>query len=112
MESARFGPNSLVGINDKRNMGVVHKRSTDDIILEGTPFKGDFLEEVRHSLAQLRRLIRQEIEDCAWQCPVHDRVSADNDCEECNDALDMNVIINNVLKIPSLNENENTKSPV
>lgn len=88
-------------------MGVVHKRYVDDKITDAIFSRRDYrdditLSDVHTGMQELRDTIRDEIEACRWVCPIHEKLSTNNDCEECDDALNMNVIINNVLAISTL----------
>lgn len=57
---------------------------------------------IQDALSLLREAIKKDIEDSRWYCPIHERLSSDNDCLECDDALSMNIIINNMLNMKSL----------
>lgn len=89
-------------------MGVVHPTTNRDRITRKA------FEECRdaetptnligHAIAITQAMVRKDIEDSRWYCPVHELLSSSNDCEECDDAMDMNVIINNLLSMKALDE--------
>lgn len=90
-------------------MGVVHHKTIDQTVIDEVLAKKDDREcptsgDILNALQILRKRVRKQIEECRWGCPIHGHISTSNDCEECDDALDMNVIVNNILNIQTLQD--------
>lgn len=63
-------------------------------------------EAVSLALAEYRSVVRGMISDSVWHCFIHeDMYSTVQDCSECQEAKEVNVILRNLLQANCLNEN-------
>lgn len=87
-------------------MGVIYNRTTAEEITQKVLSKRDPDAHVEDLLLEaldlMKNEVRGDIESCAFTCAIHPNTSLHNDCEECDDAIEMNVIIDTVLKVKSL----------
>lgn len=92
-------------------MGVPATYTTDELILRDImPHDKREHELMLIAMGMLRRKVIEDIDAQAWQCAVHDVRQRDN-CTECDDAADINMIINRILTdTPSLQHHDPVES--
>lgn len=59
-------------------------------------------DRVHHALETLRQMIRKQIKDSRWSCTAHDPLLSSSDCEDCSEAREVNVIVDNILGLSTI----------
>lgn len=84
-------------------MGAVPPSTIEQKIVNQLNLHGD-RDVVCAAVRRYREVVRQTITDSLWQCYIHD--VTERGCEECKDAREVNIIIENILKLHCLNDYE------
>jgi len=49
------------------------------------------------ALKDQKKEIIKTIDESFWQCPIHEKLQMDGSCKECNQCLEVNVILNDII---------------
>ena len=54
---------------------------------------------VASAVSNREKEIAEEVKESFWECPVHGEPNPPTDCRDCNECLEVNVVLSNVLQI-------------
>lgn len=85
-------------------MGTVKIYTTAEKVVQktGHSIGSDIGRTIEEAVAMTQALIVEDIKNSMWSCPIHGEPDYQNDCIECTDCLEVNVIINNILACNTL----------
>ena len=91
-----------VSLRNEWNLALL--RYAEKVGTEGAPesrrrIVADISQAIATAVSNREKEIAEEVKESFWECPVHGEPNPPTDCRDCNECLEVNVVLSNVLQI-------------